>query len=791
MSMPLPRTLHMRLVLAVALIQLLVVSAFAAYWVVEEVSGAVDARQVFAHRILNIAAPTVERMLGQADWKELRNYLDRVSADPMINGVTVKDVQSGMVYQQQARNAVLHPLAAWFEPKPLRGGLSVQLGREGAPLGVLTLSLANDPINAQVNDVIQQVMLFFFVVLALDLIATQLIIRFFVAPLGPLTEMAMNVSQGYLDTTVMPNRTASDEVKKVGLALVTSARMMQKQIRDLEQTRAQLAQNELRLRNLVNSMREVLVELDRDGAILFLNPAWEKLTGHAVGECLGKPFSQFLVQPQQQAIFTLGRLETLAPTDVQLEIRARDGRSLWMQMNTSLQFDEHSQFTGIVSTLEDVSEQLRLQQLQREHEQELVQLSITDPLTGVYNRRHFDEMMKNVLAMNLAKKRPVALIIIDIDGFKFINDTYGHPIGDEVLRRVAEVLLRNREGGVVARLAGDEFAVVLANVGEDAAGTMARAMHQDLGRIVIDLPVGDLHIQTSVGVAVAPAFGTTPQELVRAADVALYHAKKSGRNRVDTLSRDMGEAIMDIFSQGFELRNALQNGMIAPFLQPIHDLRNGELMAYEVLTRLKRGEEYVVADEFVLIAEDLGLIREMDLFIIRKALDRVPRGVHLFLNISLNSFHSPEFVAEFKAMLQSPLAHGRPLTVEITERQTTAMTEEFFRLIDELRAGGVKIALDDFGAGYSTYSYLRQLKPDFVKIDGSFVQQILANPQDQKIVEHIRELSAVFGAKSIAEHVEDQRTLEALARMGVDYAQGYFFGKPKRVEEYVAASAAG
>lgn len=790
MSLHLPRTLHMRLVLAVALIQLLAVSAFAAYWVVEEVSGAVDARQVLAHRMLNIAAPSVERMLGGVDEKELRRYLDRVGADPMLSGVAVKNARGGIVYERQAQTVPLHWLAARFEPASLRAGLSTQLWNEGTPLGVITLSLANDPINAQVEDVIQQVMLFFFVVLVLDLIATQLIIRFFVAPLGPLTEMAMNVSQGVLDNTVMPKETASDEVKKVGLALVTSARLMQKQIQDLEQTRAQLAQNELRLRNLVNSMREVLVELDRNGTILFLNPAWEKLTGHTVGDCLGRPFSQFLVQPQQQAVFTFGRLETLAPTDVQLEIRARDGHSVWMQMNTAPQFDEHQAFSGIVSTLEDISEQLRLEQLQREHEQELVQLSITDPLTSVYNRRHFDKMMQNVLGMNLGKQQPVALIIIDIDGFKFINDTYGHPIGDEVLRKVAGVLLKNREGGVVARLAGDEFAVVLANVGEEAAGTIARAMHQDLSQIVIDLPVGDLRIQTSIGVAVAPAFGNTPQELVRAADVALYHAKKSGRNRVDTLSRDMGEAIMDIFSQGFELRNALQNGLIAPFLQPIHDLKNGGLMAYEVLTRLKRGEEYVPADEFVLIAEDLGLIREMDLFIIRKALDSVPRGVHLFLNISLNSFHAPEFVAEFKAMLQSPLAQGRPLTIEITERQTTEMSADFFRFIDELRLGGVKIALDDFGAGYSTYAYLRQLKPDFVKIDGSFVQQILTNSHDQQIVEHIRELSAVFGAKSIAEHVEDPRTLEALARMGVDYAQGYFFGKPKRVEEYVAASPA-
>ena len=359
-------------------------------------------------------------------------------------------------------------------------------------------------------------------------------------------------------------------------------------------------------------------------------------------------------------------------------------------------------------------------------------------------------------------------------------------MGDEVLRAVAKKLADSCGGGTVARLAGDEFAVVLQNTTEDDAKAMSQRLHQELSNIVIQLAVGELRIQSSIGVALAPAYGKTPQDLVRAADVALYHAKKSGRNRVDTLSKDMGEAIMDIFSQGFELRNALNNGMIAPFLQPIFDLRRNEVMAYEVLTRLKRGNEYVPADEFVLIAEDLGLIREMDLFVINKALQLVPKGVHLFVNISMSSFFDSQFRDEFRALLQSPQAQGRLLTLEFTERQTTDMTEDFFEHLASLRAGGCKIALDDFGAGYSTYSYLRKLKPDFVKIDGSFVQHMLTNPEDHKIVEHIRELSAFFGAKSIAEHVEDVQTVDVLNRLGVDYAQGYFYGKPKMIEAYVS-----
>lgn len=783
MKLPWPRTLHMRLVLAIALIELVAVGAFAAYWVLQEVSAAVDARRTAAHRLLNLVAPEAERLLAAGEQATLAAYLDRIAADAVVGVLTVRDGAGRTLYRAGSPQPPLNPLAAWLEPAAGSQVLTKPLGPPEAPRAVISLVAANEPVNRQVQAVVGQVLVFFLIVLVLDLIATQLIIRFFVGPLKPLTEMAMNVSQGQLDSTVLPDEGASEEVRQVGLALVTSAQLMQKQIRELEQTRARLAENELRLRNLINGMREVLLELDAHGTVRFLNPAWQQLTGYDVMDCLGRPFSQYLVQPQSRNLFVFGRLDQLPPGDLQLEVRSRQGGSLWMRMHYSLQRDAQGEVSGLIATLEDITEQVRLERLQREHEQELLRLSITDPLTGVYNRRHFDQMLDNLLALNLSRRRPLALVIIDIDGFKFINDTYGHPVGDTVLRRLAQTLNGYADGGVVARLAGDEFALLWPDADERQAGERARALHAALGRIVIDLPVGHLRIQTSIGVAVAPAFGRNGQELVRAADVALYHAKKSGRNRVDVLSHDMGEAIMEIFSQGFELRNALEGGLIAPFLQPIYDLRTGAPFAYEVLTRLKRGDQYVAADEFVLIAEDLGLIREMDLFVIGRALAEVPREVHLFLNISLNAFQSPEFFADFRALLQSAAAQGRLITIELTERQTTDLEGDFFRLIAELRAGGVKIALDDFGVGYSSYDYLRRLRPDFVKIDGSFVQRMLSDAHDERIVAHIHELAASFGARSIAEHVEDQKTRQALARMGVDYAQGYLFGRPRELRD--------
>ena len=779
MRFPLPRTLHMRIMLAISLLQLVVVGLFSVYMMAQLVSNEVTNRQALGNKMIGLVAPAAARLLAENNRPGLEEYLNVLMTDATITSIVVKDKAGQTLYFRAKPQTPAHPFARSIE-KPLEGArISTELKSAGASYGLISIELSSVALNENIRTLLNNLLYLVLILLAIDLLATELLIKFFVAPLGPLTLMAKDVSAGNWDTTVQPSERASEEVRHLANAFIESAKIMRKQIKELEQTRSQLAENELRLRNLVNNMQEVLLELDKTGRIQFLNPVWESLTGYAIDESIGKLFSSYLVQPPHQAYFGAARLEKISLYDLQLELRAQNGEHLWLQMNTTLQYNSTGEFAGIISTLEDVSETLRLQGLQREHEQDLYKLTITDPLTGVYNRRHFDEMLGSHLHLCLDKGQQLALLIIDIDGFKFINDTYGHPVGDQVLKSLARTLAdEKRQGDALARLAGDEFAVILQDVHGGEAYQIATQLHKKIGEINIPLAVGQLQVQTSIGVAMAPLHGKTPQDLVRSADVALYHAKKNGRNRVDTLSTDMGAAIMDIFSQGFELRNALASGMIAAFMQPIVELKTGEVIAYEILSRLRRGSVYVPAEEFVLIAEDLGLIREMDLYVIQQALLAVPKDIHLFLNISLSSFYAPEFATQLKQLLQSPLARDRNLTIEFTERQTAELSDSFLELFDELRKGGCNIALDDFGVGYSTYAYLRRLKPAFVKIDGSFVQQIRHNPQDAKIVEHIRDLAETFGAQAIAEHIEDKETLELLIHLGVIYGQGYFFGKP-------------
>jgi EAL domain-containing protein (putative c-di-GMP-specific phosphodiesterase class I) len=349
-----------------------------------------------------------------------------------------------------------------------------------------------------------------------------------------------------------------------------------------------------------------------------------------------------------------------------------------------------------------------------------------------------------------------------------------------VLRTTAQLLTQQvRRNDYIARLAGDEFAMVLKNTNLENATKIAQKLHHQISHTRVPLPVGSMQLQSSIGVAEAPTHGRKAQELVSAADVALYHSKRRGRNRIEVLSPDVSQAMMSIFSQGFQLRNALQEGNIHPAFQPICDMKSGEPMAYEVLARMRIDGTLIQAKDFITVAEELGLTRDVDLHVIGKALSITPREQALFLNVDLTSFNDRGFVKDLGALLRPACEAGRSITIEITERESIPLSETLRQDIQELRAFGCKLALDDFGSGYSTYYFLNQFRPDYLKIEGSFVRGMLQNEADRKIVAHIHELAQAFGMQTIAESVEDKATELALREIGIGNAQGLLYGAPQ------------
>ncbi len=536
------------------------------------------------------------------------------------------------------------------------------------------------------------------------------------------------------------------------------------------------------MRTLIEGMQEILFELDDEGQLSFLNPAWERLTGFAVEDTLGKPLADFIPDDLIAHDFRPARLPDLAAGLREMSLRTADGRLLWVTLEAKAQHDSEGHFTGVIGTLGDITRSVELNRLLTSYQDELYHMSVTDPLTGLFNRRHFDTQLEVILADHLPQKRPVCLLLIDLDGFKFINDTYGHPLGDEVLRTTAE-LLRGlvRRNDYIARLAGDEFAMVLKNTELENARHIAAKVHEQIHQKRIPLPVGHMQLQSSIGVAEAPTHGHNAQDLVSAADVALYHSKRAGRNRIEVLSPDTSRAVMSIFSQGFELRNALEAGDIQPAYQPIYDMQHGAPVAYEVLARMRHKGAIVQAKDFIAVAGELGLTREVDLHIIGSALAHTPADQALFLNVDLSCFSDAQYVRQLTALLERALSEGRQITLEITERDTVPITDALRSDIARLRALGCKLALDDFGSGYSTYNFLNQFRPDYLKIEGSFVRGMLTSDADRKIVTHIHELANAFGMQTIAECVEDEATQHALRQIGIRNAQGWLYGAPRLV----------
>jgi diguanylate cyclase (GGDEF)-like protein/PAS domain S-box-containing protein len=784
-------SLRSRLVLAFATMQILAVLLLGVFIMQQAASTQLEAQRSLARNMMTLAEPNVLGMLTRRDSRGLKNYLDTLIHDTAIAGVFVSDRIGTMIYslkQQEEGPGLLTRLFVGEEDASIV--LESDLLENGISKGMLEIRLSTTPINNRLNTILINNLILLFGLLAVSLIITYRIISGFTAPLKQLVRIAAHLGAG--DSLQVPPTTSSDyrEISELGDALQESARLMSAQIADLQHTQERLRSNEQQLRTLVNNMREVLFELDDIGNICFLNPAWQQITGYKPDESIGKPFYSLLPEKEHHEMFLPANLRNLDIRNHELEIMAADDKRIRVELDAYATFDEEENLSGIVGHFQDISERYELGKTLREHQEELYRMSITDDLTGLYNRRHFEHLLNEKLSLSLQQDKSICLALLDVDGFKFINDTYGHPVGDKVLKTVANMLrTMMRHNDTVARLAGDEFALLIYDTDINEAKKITEALLESINKTRVRLTVGHLQLRASVGMSVAPIHGQTVQELIGAADVALYHAKRRRRGHVEVLSTDISQGIMEVFSRGFELRNAIEAGDIVPTFQPITELHTGKPMAYEVLANMKRGNLFVPASQFIKVAEDLGLVREIDLHVIGKALQLAPKNVELFMNINLTSFYDENFVHELARLLRPACLEGRQVTIEITERETLAMNDTLFKDIQQLRDLGCKIALDDFGQGYSTYNYLRRFRPEYLKIDGSYIEGILEGGDDLTIIKHIHALSTSFGAISIAESIENEAIRDAVLELGIHCGQGYHYGKPAPADKLFPASA--
>ncbi|WP_250510304.1 EAL domain-containing protein [Caballeronia sp. GACF4] len=403
-----------------------------------------------------------------------------------------------------------------------------------------------------------------------------------------------------------------------------------------------------------------------------------------------------------------------------------------------------------------------------------------DSLTGLFNRG-FVSARINSLSSEDASKRAHFLYVIDLDRFKPVNDLHGHAAGDSVLCKIAERLRgETREGDIVARLGGDEFAV-LGHMDEDLdAGLLAARM-----LAVISLPVTvdncQIEVGGSIGIARYGRDGVDADTLLRSADAAMYAAKSSGRGTFQFFQESMREAMQVQAQLEADVRNAVAKELIEPYYQPLVDLQGDSIYGFEVLARWTDERRGAVSPEiFIPVVERLGLATPFTISMLRRACRHAqdwPNHIVLALNVSPLQLADPLLPTQMVTVLQQEDFSPRRLEIEMTESALVDDLNAAKSAIDQFRALGIKVSLDDFGTGYSSLHHLRELKFDKVKIDKSFVLTMLSNPEHEKIVDAILNLSDGLGLRTLAEGIESQDVESALRARGCSFGQGYLFGK--------------
>jgi diguanylate cyclase (GGDEF)-like protein len=553
--------------------------------------------------------------------------------------------------------------------------------------------------------------------------------------------------------------------------------------RDREQLHGKLQLQNLRFEAAVENMTQGLCMFDGEQKLIICNRRWAGLFGIPLH--LAKPGTTF--RAVLEARLANGHYPGRTVDDIMAEraVMRRDGKSKMFEQHLGdgrivQTYQQPLPDGGWVSTFEDVTERRRV-------EAQIAHMSRHDALTDLPNRVLFREHMEQSLA-RVRRGESLAVLCLDLDHFKAINDSLGHAIGDATLRAVAD-RLRDcvRDTDTVARLGGDEFAVLQAGANQPAHATgLAQRIVEMLGQ-PFDIAGHQLQIGASVGIAVSPGDGDDPDQLMKNADLALYRAKEDGRNGFRFFELEMDAKMRLRRSLEADLRKALMQGEFELFYQPVVNLRNNKITGLEALLRWRHPERGMVSPaEFIPLAEEIGLIVPLGEWVLRKACAEAATwssAVTVAVNLSAVQFKSKNLVPTVVSALAASRLSPVRLEVEITESVLMQDNETTLDVLHQLRDLGVRISMDDFGTGYSSLSYLRRFPFDKIKIDQSFVRDLALNGDSLSIVRAVTGLGSSLGMVTTAEGVETAEQLKVLRAEGCTEVQGYVFSPPQPARE--------
>jgi diguanylate cyclase (GGDEF)-like protein/PAS domain S-box-containing protein len=538
--------------------------------------------------------------------------------------------------------------------------------------------------------------------------------------------------------------------------------------------------SERQYRQIVDTTQEGVWLRDAEARTVFVNRRLCEMLGYTADEMMGRPVTDFMdadARAEAERRFTQRKKGERQQHDVRYQ--HKDGSDVWAIVSASPMYDDDGVFIGGLGMITDITERKR-------HEEVIRWQAYHDSLTGLPNRKLFEDRLHQLLVMAERHLHPVAIMFIDLDGFKQVNDTLGHDYGDHLLKVVAERIsgcLRGED--TVARMGGDEFAVLLPGIEHpDAIAIVAQKLLEALAQ-TIDLAGQEVSVSGSIGVSMHPNDGDDVQSLLKHADVAMYRAKEQGGNRYCLFTQSMSASAREHFTMESSLRKALCRNELHLVYQPQVEIGTGEIVGVEALCRWTHPDLGPISPcQFIPLAEETGMIAPIGEWVLREACLQaaqwrdVGHPIRVSVNISSRQFAQPGLTDFIHSVLAETSLDARWLELELTESAIMKSPQSAVDVLLSLRDLGVHLALDDFGTGYSSLSYLRQFPFDVLKIDRSFITSIVDDKINQALVQAIIDLSNALKLKVVAEGVETTDQRQTLQTLGCHIIQGYLFSSP-------------
>jgi len=547
-----------------------------------------------------------------------------------------------------------------------------------------------------------------------------------------------------------------------------------------------LRMSEARYRELFEQSRDAIFLTDPDGRISEANRALVDLLGYTSQELQQKPIDNFFVDGPDPLILLQEQAARGSVNDLEVRIRTRDGRILWCLMSLVERQIANGFMPGYQGIIHDITDRKRA-------EERLLYSAYHDVLTGLANRALFTDRLERALARwRRHPEHRFAVLFVDLNRFKVVNDSLGHSAGDELLRKVGEIIYEClREQDTVARLGGDEFGILVDYVESEAEAVLvAERIHMRLDSPVV---VGGQNVFTScsIGIALVDQDSSQPEDMLRNADIAMYRAKAEGPARFALYTQGMHSVALTLMELDMELHEAVRNKEFVLHYQPIYSLDDRQIRGFEALLRWKNPKRgLLMPAEFLELAEETGLILPIGRWVMRQACEQIAnwQRAHphkpmpfVSMNISSRQLAQPNFVAETTAILRATGVDPSRLMLELTETSLLQNPESCAATITKLRAIGVAFCIDDFGTGYSSLSYLHRLPISGLKIDRSFIAG-LDRGEGPELVSTIVSLAHNLGIYAVAEGVETEAQLRSVQALGPAYVQGYFLSLPVDAE---------